>query len=199
MKHGYVRAAALTPVIRVADCEYNTQQVLEGMKEAFAKKAKVAVFPEMCLTGYTCNDLFLQEVLINGALEGLEKLVASSKKMPGMVNVVGLPFTYAGKLYNVAAVFCGGKLLGLVPKKFLPNYGEFYERRQFTPGFETCVTVEILGQRVPFGMNQLFVCKNMKNFVIAAEICEDLWTPNPPVTGTCHAWRNGACKLFCQQ
>ena len=109
MKHGYVRAAALTPVIRVADCEYNTQQVLEGMKEAFAKKAKVAVFPEMCLTGYTCNDLFLQEVLINGALEGLEKLVASSKEMPGMVNVVGLPFTYAGKLYNVAAVFCGGK------------------------------------------------------------------------------------------
>ena len=180
MKHGYVRAAALTPVIRVADCEYNTQQVLEGMKEAFAKKAKVAVFPEMCLTGYTCNDLFLQEVLINGALEGLEKLVASSKKMPGMVNVVGLPFTYAGKLYNVAAVFCGGKLLGLVPKKFLPNYGEFYERRQFTPGFETCVTVEISGQRVPFGMNQLFVCKNMKNFVIAAEICEDLWTPIPP-------------------
>ena len=78
MKHGYVRAAALTPVIRVADCEYNTQQVLEGMKEAFAKKAKVAVFPEMCLTGYTCNDLFLQEVLINGALEGLEKLIASS-------------------------------------------------------------------------------------------------------------------------
>ena len=148
MKHGYVRAAALTPVIRVADCEYNTQQVLEGMKEAFAKKAKVAVFPEMCLTGYTCNDLFLQEVLINGALEGLEKLVASSKEMPGMVNVVGLPFTYAGKLYNVAAVFCGGKLLGLVPKKFLPNYGEFYERRQFTPGFETCVTVEISGQRV---------------------------------------------------
>ena len=195
MKHGYVRAAALTPVIRVADCEYNTQQVLEGMKEAFAKKAKVAVFPEMCLTGYTCNDLFLQEVLINGALEGLEKLVASSKEMPGMVNVVGLPFTYAGKLYNVAAVFCGGKLLGLVPKKFLPNYGEFYERRQFTPGFETCVTVEILGQRVPFGMNQLFVCKNMKNFVIAAEICEDLWTPNPPVTA--HAMHGATVLVNC--
>ena len=195
MKHGYVRAAALTPVIRVADCEYNTQQVLEGMKEAFAKKAKVAVFPEMCLTGYTCNDLFLQEVLINGALEGLEKLVASSKEMPGMVNVVGLPFTYAGKLYNVAAVFCGGKLLGLVPKKFLPNYGEFYERRQFTPGFETCVTVEISGQRVPFGMNQLFVCKNMKNFVIAAEICEDLWTPNPPVTA--HAMHGATVLVNC--
>ena len=195
MKHGYVRAAALTPVIRVADCEYNTQQVLEGMKEAFAKKAKVAVFPEMCLTGYTCNDLFLQEVLINSALEGLEKLIASSKEMPGMVNVVGLPFTYSGKLYNVAAVFCGGKLLGLVPKKFLPNYGEFYERRQFTPGFETCVTVEISGQRVPFGMNQLFVCKNMKNFVIAAEICEDLWTPNPPVTA--HAMHGATVLVNC--
>lgn len=145
---------------RVADCEYNTQQALEGMKEAFAKKAKVAVFPEMCLTGYTCNDLFLQEVLINGALEGLEKLVASSKEMPGMVNVVGLPFTYAGKLYNVAGSFSvAGKLLGLVPKKFLPNYGEFYERRQFTPGFETCVTVEISGQRVPFGMNSYLYAK----------------------------------------
>lgn len=80
MKHGYVRAAALTPVIRVADCEYNTQQVLEGMKEAFAKKAKVAVFPEMCLTGYTCNDLFLQEVLINSALEGLENWLHRRKK-----------------------------------------------------------------------------------------------------------------------
>mgnify|MGYP000585679322 CR=1 FL=1 len=79
----------------------------------------------MCLTGYTCNDLFLQEVLINSALEGLEKLVASSKEMPGMVNVVGLPFTYAGKLYNVAAVFCGGKLLGLVPKKFLQTTVNF--------------------------------------------------------------------------
>ena len=110
MKHGYVRAAALTPVIRVADCEYNTQQVLEGMKEAFAKKAKVAVFPEMCLTGYTCNDLFLQEVLINSALEGLEKLVASSKEMPGMVNVVAVYL--CGKTLQCGGSFLWRKIIG---------------------------------------------------------------------------------------
>ena len=111
MKHGYVRVAALTPVIRVADCEYNTQQVLEGMTEVFAKKAKVAVFPEMCLTGYTCNDLFLQEVLINGALEGLEKLVASSKEMPGM-ECSRTSVYLCGKTLQCGSSFLWRKIIG---------------------------------------------------------------------------------------
>lgn len=195
MNHGYVRAAALTPKIKVADCEYNTTQVLELMRTAYRKKAKIAVFPEMCITGYTCNDLFLQELLIKGALEGLLQIVKASKEMPGMITFVGLPFEYGGKLYNVAAAVCNGKLLGLIPKKYLPNYGEFYERRQFTPGFEKCVMADFYGEKVPFGMNQLFRCSNMNNLVIGAEICEDLWTPAPPGIG--HAMHGATVLVNC--
>jgi NAD+ synthase (glutamine-hydrolysing) len=195
MKHGYVVAAALTPVIKVADCEYNTKQIAAGMQEAFEHKAKLAVFPEMCITGYTCNDLFLQNLLVKKALEGLIQLVAESEKYPGMLTFVGLPYEYCGKLYNVAAAICGGRLLGLVPKRSIPNYGEFYEKRQFTSGFKNCVTVTVNGKKVPFGMNQLFSCTNMPGFIVGAEICEDLWTPNPP--GVEHALRGATVLVNC--
>jgi NAD+ synthase (glutamine-hydrolysing) len=122
----------------------------------------------------------LQQELLNGAIVGLDHIVKKSKQFAGMLIFVGLPFEYQGKLYNVAASVIDGKILGLVPKKCLPNYGEFYERRQFTPGFETCVDVNLLGMSVPFGMHILFQCNNMPQFVVGAEICEDLWTPEPP-------------------
>ena len=195
MNHGYVRVAALTPKIKVADCDYNTDRIIELMQEAFDKKTKAAVFPEMCITGYTCNDLFLHELLLEKALEGLKRIVKASEKMYGMISFVGLPFEYCGKLYNAAAAVCNGKLLGLVPKKCIPNYGEFYERRQFTPGFEKCVMADFEGEQVPFGINQLFRCKNVKNLVIGAEICEDLWTPNPP--GIEHAMHGATLLVNC--
>ncbi len=180
MRHGYIRVAAMTPCIRVADCRYNTEQILELMREAYKHHVKVAVFPELCITGYTCNDLFLQETLLRGALEGLAKIVKASGKYPGVLYFAGLPFSYNGKLYNAAAAVCSGRLLGLVPKMCLPDYGEFYERRQFTPGFEKCEMVTVNGQQVPFGANLLFSCTNMPELVVGAEICEDLWTPQPP-------------------
>lgn len=180
MKNGYLRVAALTPKIKVADCYYNVEQIKKMMKSAYENKTKLAVFPEMCITGYTCNDLFLQHILIDTALEGLIDIAKYSQCTPGMLTFVGLPFEYLGKLYNVAAAVMDGEVLGLIPKKYLPNYGEFYERRQFTPGFEKPVSIIINQKTVPFGMNILFRCSNMKGFIVGAEVCEDLWTPQPP-------------------
>ena len=183
MKHGFIRAAAMTPLIRVADCTYNTERIKELMLSAAERNVSLAVFPEMCITGYTCGDLFLQETLIRQAEESLLELVRESEKYEGMLVFAGLPFEYNCKLYNVAAAFCEGRLLGLVPKECLPNYGEFYERRQFTPGFDECVTVHVGDFEVPMGAKLLFACENMTQFVVGAEICEDLWTVQPPSIG----------------
>jgi len=167
----------------VADCTYNTERIKELMLSAAERNVSLAVFPEMCITGYTCGDLFLQETLIRQAEESLLELVRESEKYEGMFVFAGLPFEYNCKLYNVAAAFCEGRLLGLVPKKCLPNYGEFYERRQFTPGFDECVKVRTGDFEVPMGAKLLFACENMTQFVVGAEICEDLWTVQPPSIG----------------
>ncbi len=180
MKHGYIRTAAMTPVIKVADCEYNTDRIIELASEAYKNDARLAVFPEMCITGYTCNDLFLQEELIEAAKTSLVKISKASSSWKGMLLYVGLPYEIDSKLYNVAAAVCDGRILGLVTKKNLPDYGEFYERRQFTPGFEKTQYTQIDGYQVPAGANILFRCSNMPEFVAGAEICEDLWVPQPP-------------------
>ena len=129
MKDGFLKAAALSPALRVADCAYNTRQILTELRAAAARGVKLAVFPEFCLTGYTCGDLFLQRPLQQGALTGLQELLDASRVLD-TVALVGLPLMVRGKLYNCAAVLCRGQLLGLVPKTYLPNYGEFYEKRQ---------------------------------------------------------------------
>ena len=180
MKHGFIRAAAMTPVIRVADCQYNTDRIIEQAKEAYSNNVRLVVFPEMCITGYTCNDLFLQEELIRSAKESLVRLVKQTRDLKGMLIFVGLPYEHDCKLYNVAAAICDGKILGLVPKRYLPNYGEFYERRQFTPGFEKTEWTRIDNDSIPIGSNLLFRCTNMNGFVVGAEVCEDLWVPQPP-------------------
>lgn len=179
MKDGFLKVAAATPLIEVANCMYNAQNIAAMMEEADAAHVKLTVFPELCLTGYTCGELFLQDTLIDGALEALKYIVQKSSTME-MVVAVGLPMMRGHKLYNVAAVIYKGQVLGFVPKKNLPNYSEFYEARHFEPGNDIPVTVNFDGKEVPFGTNIIFQCETMKGFSFAAEICEDLWVTAPP-------------------
>lgn len=179
MKYGFLRAAAASPGLRVADVAYNTQEIIKSMREYAARNAQLLCLPEFCLTGYTCSDLFLQETLICGAEQGLAEILAASCGL-NLVTVVGLPVRRSGKLYNCAAVVCDGKLLGLVPKTHLPNYSEFYEKRHFHPGPAQASPMELAGQQTLFGTNLLFACRQMPEFVLGVEICEDLWAPIPP-------------------
>lgn len=179
MKHGFVKVAAITPDMRVADVEYNIEQICRRMEEAVEAGAKVLVFPELAITGYTCGDLFFQDVLLNSAEEGLRTIIASSRGKDALV-FVGLPFTHAGKLYNVVAAVNNGELLGLTTKTFLPNYDEYYEMRYFQPGPTTAEQIEFDGKKVAFGPQILFECREMKELVVAAEVCEDVWAPVSP-------------------
>ena len=179
MKDGYIKVAAATPHIKVADCTYNREQILKEIEQAAGQQVRLLVLPELCLTGYTCGDLFLQETLLQGAGEGLCWLLEKTKHLPMMI-VVGLPLSIDCKLYNVAAFLYRGGLLGLVPKTYMPNYSEFYEVRHFTRGNAQVREVEVAGQEVPFGTRLLFRCTQMPEFTIGCELCEDLWVPNPP-------------------
>ena len=179
MRQGFIRTAAATPDVRVADPEYNAEQIYQIMEEAAVKKTAVLVFPELCLTAYTCGDLFLQDALLRKAREELMRLVERSKGMR-MLTAVGLPWQQDGKLYNVAAVFSDGKLLGLVPKTHLPNYSEFYEMRYFTPAPDHLILVKVGNRVVPMGTKLLFACAELPDLVAAVEICEDVWAPCPP-------------------
>jgi len=180
VRQGFVKAAAVTPKIKVADTKYNAELILDMMKESTRQGAKIVVFPELCLTGYTCQDLFLQERLLQGAKDALMKLVKESASLDAIF-FVGLPFEILGKLYNVAAVFSHGEVLGLVPKSYLPNYNEFYEARHFVSGAELAAEVVLPdGSCVPADRDLLFVCEQMPKLRIGVELCEDLWTPNPP-------------------
>lgn len=181
MKDGFIRVAAATPAIKVADPAYNAGQIVALMKEGEKSQVKLMVFPELCLTGYTCQDLFLQFPLIRKAKEELRTIVEASSAMDMLV-FVGLPWERNGKLYNAAAAICGGKLLGIVPKKHLPNYSEFYELRHFCPGEDEVVYVwdDAEQDYIPMGTRLLFTCEDIPGLTVAAEICEDLWVPCPP-------------------
>jgi NAD+ synthase (glutamine-hydrolysing) len=179
VKEGYIKAAAVTPDLKVADTKFNTERICEKIKECGAQGAKIVVFPELCITGYSCGDLFLQELLLKHAMKGLKKIAKCTEGTDAIV-FVGLPVCYRGKLYNAAAALCGGEILGIVPKTYLPNYNEFYEARYFAKGMEETVYLDIGDESVPMGRRLLFTCDTMKELVIGAEICEDLWAPNPP-------------------
>ena len=181
MQYGFIKAAALSPALRVADCAYNTEQITKMMCQAAGAGVQLAVFPELCIAGYTCSDLFLQRTLQDGAVQALKQLLAVSEGLD-LVAVVGLPVRHGGKLYNCAAVLCHGALLGVVPKTCLPNYAEFYEKRHFAPGTAAVEWIDLCGQRVPFGTSLLFCCRELESFVLGVEICEDLWSPLPPST-----------------
>lgn len=179
MKQGFVKVAAITPDMRVADVDYNTAEICKNIGEAVEAGAKVLVFPELAITGYTCGDLFFQDALLKSAEEGLRKIVEYTKGKDALI-FVGLPFVHAGKLYNVVAALNDGELLGLTTKTFLPNYDEFYEMRYFQPGPTTMEQILFDGKQVAFGPQLLFECREMKELVVAAEICEDVWAPVPP-------------------
>lgn len=178
MKDGFIRVCAATPDIRVADCAYNEKNIMNLMDEAYEKQVSVLVFPELCITGYTCGDLFLQDVLLKAAQDSLRHIAAHSAGK-NMLVFVGMPFMHKGKLFNVAAAICDGRLLGLVPKKNIPNYSEFYELRHFTPGMDECVDTAL---GVKLGSRLLFRCENIEELVVGAEICEDVWVACPPST-----------------
>lgn len=180
MKDGFVKVAAASPRIKVADTAYNGKAIRELMKETAGAGAKVVVFPELCITGYSCGDLFWQDELLEQAKNELITIAKSSKSFDALF-FVGLPIEVNGKLYNAAAAVCRGEVLGLVPKSFLPNYNEFYEQRHFTTGQNLCEEVELTcGMTVPMDTDLIFTCVELPKLKIAVEICEDLWTPEPP-------------------
>lgn len=183
MRHGFVKVAAATPRITVADPAENIIRIEEEIRCAAQQQAKVIVLPELCITGYTCGDLFWQELLLRQAREQLLVLAERTRDLDALI-FVGLPLAHKGKLYNVAAALQKGRVLGLVPKTHIPNYNEFYEARYFAGGMAEPVDVELAeAYVVPMGSRLLFACVELPELVVAAEICEDVWTPNPPGIG----------------
>lgn len=183
MKHGFIKVAAITPKIRVADPIYNSEAVCTEIDHAVEHGAKIIVFPELCLTGYTCQDLFLEDTLLLAAQDALRHILKYTENMDALI-FVGMPFLKEQKLYNVAAVLQKGKLLGIVPKTCLPNYAEFYELRHFENQVQD-KQCQFDGKEIPFGTKLLFTCENLQGLTVAAEICEDGWTADTP--GTRHA------------
>lgn len=181
MRHGFIKAAALTPTIKVADPSCNAEQICEKLQEAYEKKAKIIVFPELCITGYTCGDLFLQDILLKEALQALREIAEHTRGRDALV-FVGLPFQYRQKLYNAAAVLQDGKILGIIPKTYIPDYGEFYETRYFAPGNEEPDEFLLGGEKIPFGSRLLFACAEMPELIVGCEICEDMWAVETPAT-----------------
>lgn len=181
MKDGFIKVCSCTPKIKVADVDYNAGEIIKFMSDAEDNGAKVIVFPELCITGYTCQDLFFQPALLDKALEGLDRIVDASNGLDALV-FVGVPLEVDGKLYNTAAAIYGGNVLAFIPKKNLPNYAEFYEARHFYPGFADPVCIGYKGQDVLIGQNIIFTSPAVKGLQIACEICEDLWVADTPST-----------------
>lgn len=180
-EYGYMRVAACAPRVGVAAVRTNVEQIKLMARRAWEAHARLTVMPELCVTGYTCGDLFLQQSLINAARRALTELAAFTKSVPGMALAIGLPLTWRGALYNCAAVMQDGELHGVVAKTYLPNYSEFYEKRWFASGGDLPdnAVINIDGKDLPFGTDLLF---RQEDAVIGVELCEDLWTPLPPST-----------------
>lgn len=178
--YGFIKVGAAIPKLKVADCIYNTEEIIKLIQEAQQKKIKLLTFPELCITAYTCGDLFMQTTLLNSAEESLEK-IASETKQIDMLIVLGLPITADNQCFNCSVALHKGKILGIVPKTFIPNYSEFYEKRWFSSAEDLFSKEMILcGQKVPIGSDLLFHCETIKNLIVGIEICEDLWAPIPP-------------------
>ncbi len=181
MKDGFIKVAAATPKVKVADPEYNTKEIIKIIRQARDEEASLLVLSELAVSGYTCGDLFLQDPLLDESLRGLMEIKRETKGMD-MVVIVGCPLVVEHKLYNCGVFLFDGRILGVVPKIHLPNYGEFYEARHFAKGKREVKDILLDGEYVPFGANILLECTNIPELTIAMEICEDLWVPLPPST-----------------
>ncbi len=188
MKDGFIKVASATIHTTIANCKENTKQITQMIETAYKAQTKLIVFPELSITGYSCEDLFFQDTLLYDALEGLNDIIHFSNNKD-IVIIVGLPYQFQGKLYNVAAVIYNGKLLALVPKIHIPTYNEFYEGRHFTSGLDIDTTVQYQNEPIPFSSQLIFQNLHMPSMSIGIEICEDLWVPLPPST---HLVLNGA-------
>lgn len=194
MQDGFIKVAAMTPQIRVADPIYNAERICECIDEGEANKAKIMVFPELCITGYTCHDLFLQDKLLEEAKQALFIITQHTDGVDALI-FVGLPLERENRLYNVAAVINCGEIMGFVPKTFIPGYGEYYEPRHFASGNKMAVTMELNGCEIPFGTNLLFTSDALDGLSVACEICEDLWVADPPSTSHALAGANVIVNL----
>ena len=181
MKDGFLRVAAASVDVKVADPVFNKESIMKAVRRAQERQVKVLVLPELVISAYTCGDLFWQKPLLEESKKQLAVILEETAEIP-MVIVAGAPLLVHQKLYNCAVFLYRGRILGVVPKHNLPNYSEFYEARHFTQGKREVKMIRLLGQEVSFGMNILFCCENVENLVLACEICEDLWVPLPPST-----------------
>ncbi len=178
--HGFVRAAVCIPAVRVANPHFNAERTLALARRASEANAAVALFPELGISSYSCEDLFHQDALLDAVRAELAGVVKASRDLTPVL-LVGAPLRVDAKLFNCCVVIHRGRVLGVAPKSYLPNYREFYERRQFTPARDAASReVELLGERVPFGNDLVFEAENVPGFAIHAEICEDVWTPIAP-------------------
>lgn len=179
MKNGFVKVGAYSPEVKVADTVFNKGEIIKAMHVAHDQGVKLLALPELAITGYSCGDLFYHDTLLNSAVDALDDIVKSSKGLDMLV-LVGMPLKHHGNIYNVAVALFEGSILGVVPKSFLPNYNEFYEKRHFVPAEKDVVDIKLCGQIVPFGANIIFADSEMPAFKVACEICEDIWVMCPP-------------------
>ncbi|MDP4092093.1 MAG: NAD(+) synthase [Bacillota bacterium] len=180
MSYGFVRAAAAVPSLKVGDLSYNADAIKKLIKQAAEKGAQFIIFPELCITSYTCADLFQQQILLKGAETHLQDIMEATQSCDTVV-IAGLPVYSAGQLYNCAVVLQSGNILGVVPKTYIPGYGEFYEQRWFASGLDNKDdSVNICGKNVPFGVDLVFQDEKDDRICFGIEICEDLWVPIPP-------------------
>ena len=191
--YGYIRIGAIVNKLVLANPLENAKELINNIKDAYQKDIAIVVTPELALTGYTCADLFLQDKLIKDVLEGLKEILKATKTLD-IITIIGMPLATNNTLYNTAVVINKGKILGIVPKSYIPNYNEFYEDRWFSSGLNLKDTyLELLGQTVPFGTDLLFQDENTKEITFALEICEDLWAVTPPSSEYA---LNGATIIF---
>ncbi|MDE7163033.1 MAG: NAD(+) synthase [Clostridia bacterium] len=196
MQYGYIKVCAATPEIRVADVDFNTNKIIEIIKESAANGSQLTVFPELCVCGYTCGDLFNQSTLINACDNAIKQICKVTEGISTLV-FVGAPVANAGRLYNCAVAICNGKILGVVPKSYLPNYGEFYEKRHFSTVGDMNGNIIVAGQTVAFTTDIIFASQNNPEFTVSAEICEDLWAPQSPSVNHAKAGANIIVNLSC--
>jgi len=196
MNYGFVKVCAATVKIKVADTQFNTKAIVSAIRQASGQGAQIIVFPELCITGYTCGDLFNQRVLIQSVEECIAEIAGQTKDISALC-FIGAPVSNSGRLYNCAVVLDKGEILGVVPKTNLPNYGEFYELRHFYPAEKGVSEVVLSGKTVPFGTDLIFKASNCKDLTVACEICEDLWVANSPSLRHATAGANIIVNLSC--